>query len=104
MLHAKEGDTELTLKELTPVRLLKNEFYQEVQAAYQKRATQEELRELLGRGRAKKGMFLGDLQEGELEVGQVSGLMNEIKPAAEVVEEIWKEFLSAKNELRNLSV
>ncbi len=104
VLHAKEGDTVLTLKELTPVRLLKNEFYQEVQAAYQKGASQEELRGLLGRGRAKKGMFLGDLQEGELEVGQISGLMNEIKPAAEVVEEIWQEFLSAKNELQNLSV
>ena len=104
VLYAKEGDTELTLKELTPVRLLKNEFYQEVQVAYQKRATIEELRELLGRGRAKKGMFLGDLQEGELEVGQISGLMNEIKPAAKVVDEIWKEFLSAKNELQNLSI
>ena len=104
VLHAKEGDTVLTLKELTPVRLLKNDFYQDVQAAYQKGASQEELRGLLGRGRAKKGMFLGDLQEGELEVGQISGLMNEIKPAAEVVEEIWQEFLSAKNELQNLSV
>ena len=104
MLNAKEGDTELTLKELTPVRLLKNAFYQEVQLAYAQGASQEELKELLGRGRAKKGMFLGDLEEGELEVGQISGLMNEMKPAAEVVEEIWKEFLSAKNELQNLSV
>ena len=104
VLHAKEGDTDLTLKELTPVRLLKNEFYQEVQSAYQKGANQEQLRELLGRGRAKKGMFLGDLQEGELEVGQISGLMNEIKPAAKVVEEIWQEFLLAKNELQILSV
>tara|TARA_B100000900_G_C20558190_1_gene707709 strand:+ start:260 stop:1207 length:948 start_codon:yes stop_codon:yes gene_type:complete len=104
VLHAKEGDTVLTLKELTPVRLLKNEFFQKLRAAYQRGASQEELRELLGRGRAKKGMFLGDLQEGELEIGQISGLMNEIKPAAEVVEEIWQEFLSAKNELQNLSV
>ena len=104
ILHAKEGDTKLTLKELTPVRLLKNEFFQKVKAAYENGASQEELRKLLGRGRAKKGMFLGDLEEGELEVGQISGLMNKIKPAAEVVEEIWKEFLSAKNELQNLSI
>ena len=104
VLHAKEGDTKLTLKELTPVRLLKNEFFQKVKAAYKNGASQEELRRLLGRGRAKKGMFLGDLKEGELEIGQISGLMNEIKPAAEVVEEIWKEFLSAKNELQNLSI
>ena len=104
ILNSKEGDTELTLKELTPVRLMKNEFYQEVQTAYQKCATKEELRDLLGRGRAKKGMFLGDLQKGELEVGQISGFMNEIKPASEVVEEIWQEFLSAKNELINLSI
>ena len=89
---------------MTPVRLLKNEFYQKVKAAYKNGCYQEELKELLGRGRAKKGMFLGDLKEGELEVGQISGLMNEIKPAAEVVEEIWKEFLSAKNELQNLSI
>ena len=104
VLHAKEGDTKLTLKELTPVRLLKNEFFQKVKAAYKNGASQEELRRLLGRGRAKKGMFLGDLKEGELEIGQISGLMNEIKPAAEVVEEIWKEFLTAKNELQNLSI
>ena len=104
VLHAKEGDTKLTLKELTPVRLLKNKFFQKVKAAYKNGASQEELRRLLGRGRAKKGMFLGDLKEGELEIGQISGLMNEIKPAAEVVEEIWKEFLSAKNELQNLSI
>ena len=83
---------------------MKNEFYQEVQTAYQKFATKDELRDLLGRGRAKKGMFLGDLQKGELEVGQISGFMNEIKPAGEVVEEIWQEFLSAKNELINLSI
>ena len=103
ILDAKEGDTVLTLKELTPVRLLKNEFYQQLQDAYKKGATKEELKELLGRGRAKKGMFLGDLKEGELEIGQISGFINEIKPAAEVVEEIWQEFLLAKNELQNLS-
>ena len=103
ILDAKEGDTVLTLKELTPVRLLKNEFYQQLQDAYKKGATKEELKELLGRGRAKKGMFLGDLKEGELEIGQISGFINEIKPAAEVVKEIWQEFLLAKNELQNLS-
>lgn len=103
VLNAKEGDTELTLKELTPVRLLKNEFYEEVQSAYQRGASQEGLKELLGKGRAKKGMFLGDLKEGELEVGQISGLMDEIKPAAKVLEEIWQEFLEAKKELQNIS-
>ncbi len=101
VLNAKEGDTTLTLKELTPVRMLKNEFYQEVQAAYDGGASVEELKDLLGRGRAKKGMFLGDLAEGELEVGQISGLMKEIKPAAEVVNEIITEFEQAKADLQN---
>ena len=74
ILNAKEGDTQLMLKEITPVRLLKNEFYNQIVSAYDKGATKEELRELLGRGRAKKGMFLGDLEDGELEVGQISAL------------------------------
>lgn len=98
VLAAKEGDTMLTLKELTPVRLIKNEFYQRVEAAYEAGASNEELHDLLGRGRAKKGMFEGDLVEGELEVGQVSGLINEIKPAAAVVEEIISEYKLALSE------
>jgi enoyl-[acyl-carrier protein] reductase II len=80
------------LKELTPVRLIKNEFYAQLEAAYKAGASKEELTELLGRGRAKKGMFEGDMQEGELEIGQVSGLIKEIVPAAQVVEEMMKEF------------
>jgi enoyl-[acyl-carrier protein] reductase II len=92
VVNTPEGDTQLTLKELTPVRLIKNEFYAQLQAAYEAGANREELTKLLGRGRAKKGMFEGDLQEGELEIGQVSGLIKEIIPAAQVVEEMMKEF------------
>ena len=92
VVDAQEGDTQLTLKELTPVRLIKNDFYNKVQDAYIKGATPEELKVLLGRGRAKKGMFEGDLVEGELEIGQVSGLITDIKPAAEVVAEIITEY------------
>lgn len=92
VVHAKEGDTMLMLKELTPVRLLKNKFFAEVQAAEERAASKEELAALLGRGRAKKGMFEGDMNEGELEIGQVSALINDIKPAAELVEEIWQDF------------
>jgi enoyl-[acyl-carrier protein] reductase II len=92
VVDAKEGDTLLTLKELTPVRLLKNPFFEKVQEAYQNDATNEELSEILGKGRAKKGMFEGDLVEGELEIGQVASLINEIKPAKEIVEEIIQEF------------
>lgn len=98
VVNVNEGDTQLTLKELTPVRLVKNEFYQKVQAAYEKGATTEQLNELLGRGRAKKGMFEGDLVEGELEIGQVAGLIDEIMPAAEVVNEIISEYREALNE------
>ncbi|HSR39758.1 MAG TPA: nitronate monooxygenase, partial [Phnomibacter sp.] len=92
VVNAKEGDTMLMLKELTPVRLLKNKFYMEVQAAEERAASKEELAALLGRGRAKKGMFEGDMNEGELEIGQVSALINDIKPAAEIVQEIWQDF------------
>ncbi len=95
---SNEGDTLLTLKELTPVRLIKNPFFQKLQEAYKNCATEAELLELLGRGRAKKGMFEGDLTEGELEIGQISGLIHEIKPAAEIVKEIISEFNFAKNE------
>ncbi len=92
VVNSNEGDTQLTLKQLTPVRLLKNKFFKEVDAAEKRGASKEELSTLLGRARAKKGMFEGDLQEGELEIGQVSAMIKEIKPAAEVVEEIWNEF------------
>ena len=95
VINAEEGDTMLTLKELTPVRLVKNAFYNQVHKAYEKGASIEELNALLGRGRAKKGMFEGDLIEGELEIGQVAGLIREIKPAAEIVQEIITEFKQA---------
>lgn len=92
LTQSNEGDTQLSLKELTPVRLMKNEFYQKVQEAYSTCATKEQLAELLGRGRAKKGMFEGDLENGELEIGQVSASIKEIIPAAQVVENMMKEF------------
>lgn len=101
VVKAKEGDTQLTLKELAPVRLLKNDFYKAVQDAYAKGASIEELKEVLGRARAKKGMFEGDLQEGELEIGQVSALIESIKPAAQIVEELVVEFENAKKEIAN---
>lgn len=94
VIHTAEGDTQLTLKQLTPVRLIKNEFYKKVQEAEQRGAGPEELAALLGRARAKKGMFEGDLQEGELEIGQVSALLDDILPAAEIVKNVWKEFMS----------
>lgn len=92
VMNSKEGDTVLTLKELTPVRLMKNEFYKKVNEAYEKGASKDELISLLGKGRAKKGMFEGDLIEGELEIGQVAGMIDEIKPAAEIVQEIMNEY------------
>jgi enoyl-[acyl-carrier protein] reductase II len=98
VIEAKEGDTLLTLKELTPVRLLRNPFFEKVQEAYQNDASIEELNTLLGRGRAKRGMFEGDLIEGELEIGQIAGIIDEIKPAKEIVEEIVSEFRKALNE------
>ena len=93
IINADDGDTQLTLKEVTPVRLIKNKFYADVQEAYERGASKEELIQLLGRGRAKKGIFEGDLKEGELEIGQVSAQINEMKTAADVVEETWSEFL-----------
>ncbi len=102
VVNAKEGDTHLTLKELAPVRLLKNKFYQDVQAAYAKGASVEELKTLLGRARAKKGMFEGDMDEGELEIGQVSGLIHDIRPADEIVQNIVEEFNLAKKEVQGL--
>ena len=97
-MNAQEGDTLLTLKELTPVRLLKNEFFNQVENAYKNDASLEELHALLGRGRAKKGMFEGDLVNGELEIGQVASLITEIKPAAKIIEELVAEFKLAQQE------
>ncbi len=99
ILAAKEGDTLLSMKKLTPVRLLKNEFFNNVKAAEENGADNESLKILLGRGRAKKGMFEGDMAEGELEVGQVSAIIDKIMPAADVVAEIWNEFQATKKEL-----
>jgi enoyl-[acyl-carrier protein] reductase II len=92
VIKAAEGDTVLSLKKLTPVRLLKNEFYYQVQQAEQNGASADELKILLGKGRAKKGMFEGSLQDGELEIGQVSALVKTISPAAAIVKEIWDQF------------
>ena len=92
VIGAREGDTQLSLKQLTPVRLLKNKFWEAVKAAEEQGAPSSELIELLGRGRAKKGMFEGDLEEGELEIGQVSALIDRIQPAAAIVKEIWDGF------------
>ncbi len=96
VVNAKEGDTQLTLKELAPVRLLKNKFYHEVQQAYAEGASVAQLKEVLGRARAKKGMFEGDLDEGELEIGQVSALIHKIKPAETIVKELIADFEKAK--------
>ena len=101
IIQAKEGDTQLTLKQLTPVRLIKNNFFDEVIQAEQSGASIEELKNLLGKARAKKGMFEGDLIEGELEIGQIAGLINEIKPAGEIVKEIITEFKLALEERTN---
>ena len=96
VVKTKDGDTHLTLKELAPVRLIKNKFYEELQELYSKNPTIEQLKEKLGRARAKKGMFEGDLADGELEIGQIAGLIHEIKPAAEILNEIIVEFEQVK--------
>ena len=98
VINLNEGDTQLTLKELTPVRLVKNAFFNKIQQAYEECADKETLIQLLGRGRAKKGMFEGDLEEGELEIGQVAGLIESILPASEVVHEIISEYRQALQE------
>ena len=105
VLEAKEGDTVLTLKELSPVRLLKNPFYEQVEALYnQREATPENLRQLLGKGRTKLGMYEGDLKEGELEIGQVSSLIKEVKTVKEVFEELLTEFKQTQQRMANLSM
>jgi len=102
VVEAKEGDTQLTLKELAPVRLIKNDFYNQVQDLYKTTPTIEQLRELLGRARAKRGMFEGDLKEGELEIGQISGLINDIKPVYQIVEDIMQEYDNARLNIHHL--
>lgn len=95
VIHTKEGDTQLALKKLTPVRLMKNNFFKQVEQAENNCASVEVLQQLLGRARAKQGMFEGNMEEGELEIGQVSALLNDIKPAATIVADIWKDFNEA---------
>lgn len=103
IINAGEGDTRLSLKSLVPVRLLKNEFYRKVANAEAEGAGRTELIELLGRGRAKKGMFEGDLNEGELEIGQIASAVHQIRPAAEILKDIWDEFLSGKERISKLN-
>jgi len=99
VIHAQEGDTKLMMKQLTPVRLLKNEFYNQIEMAETMGENLDTLKELLGKGRAKKGMFEGDMIEGELEIGQVSANFDNILPAGDIVNEIWNEFLTEKKRL-----
>lgn len=102
IVEAKEGDTLLTMKQLVPVRLIKNKFFQQVQEAELRGASREELAQLLGRARAKKGMYEGDLDEGELEIGQVAAMINDVKPAAQILKEILEEFLMMKHQVAKL--
>jgi enoyl-[acyl-carrier protein] reductase II len=102
VVDAKEGDTQLTLKELAPVRLIKNKFYNELQEFYKTAPTPEQLKELLGRARAKRGMFEGDLDDGELEIGQIAGLIHDVKPVAEIVADMVNEFEEAKQSTHTL--
>ena len=102
ILEVKEGDTQLTLKELAPVRLVKNKFYNDVQELYAQCPTVDELKTLLGRARAKRGMFEGDLDEGELEIGQIAGLIHDIKSVQQIVDDVMTEFNQARNEVASL--
>lgn len=103
VISAVEGDTILTLKEITPVRLLKNEFYLDIQKAYDRCASADELKEILGRARAKKGMFEGDMIQGELEIGQISSAIRDIKPAAEIIQQMLSEFKQAKERVAQIN-
>ena len=102
VIHSEEGETKLMLKQLTPVRLMRNTFFNQVEEAEGRGAGIEELKTLLGRARAKKGMFEGDMEEGELEIGQVSAAVRQILPAGEIVKNVWNEFLAAKAKIANL--
>ena len=102
VVNADEGETDLTLKELTAVRLMKNKFYNQIQDAYSNGLSKDDLRILLGRGRAKKGMFEGDLDEGELEVGQISAMISKIMPVSEIIKEITEEYESERKKIMSL--
>ncbi len=102
IIEAQEGDTKLSLKSLVPVRLLKNDFYLQVAQAEADGANRQQLMDLLGKGRAKKGMFNGDLVEGELEIGQIASAIHEVKPASQILNELWTEFLLEKDRLSDL--
>jgi len=102
IISLKEGDTKLSLKKLIPVRLIKNDFYTSVQSAEDKGADQEELSQILGKGRSKQGMFLGDIRNGELEIGQAASLISDIKPAAKIIKDIWDEYIMAKKQISDL--
>lgn len=104
IVKAQEGDTLLTMKQITPVRLIKNRFFEQVQEAELRGASREELAILLGRARAKKGMFEGDLDEGELEIGQVAAMINEVKPAAQILAEMWEEFTATQQRIAGWQV
>ena len=103
ILETKEGETQLTLKELAPVRLIKNKFYQDVQDLYARCPTKEELAKLLGRARAKHGMLEGDMDEGELEIGQIAGLIHTIKPVAEIIKEMLTDYNLARKEVEKFN-
>jgi enoyl-[acyl-carrier protein] reductase II len=103
IINAEEGDTKLSMKSLIPVRLMRNEFFRQIEKAEAEGASRSDLMKLLGKGRAKQGMFEGDLQEGELEIGQVSAGITEIKPAAQILQEIWNEFILEKERISKLS-
>ena len=102
VVNSEEGETMLMLKQLTPVRLMRNKFFNQIAEAEAKGSSVEELKLILGRARAKKGMFEGDMEEGELEIGQVSAAVRKIIPAGEIVKEVWEEFLEAKRRVSEL--
>jgi enoyl-[acyl-carrier protein] reductase II len=104
IVELEEGETQVTLKELAPVRLIKNKFYNDIQDLYAKGPTTEDLKALLGRARAKRGMFEGDLVEGELEIGQIAGLIDDIKPAAQIVADLITEFRIAQKETLQFTI
>jgi enoyl-[acyl-carrier protein] reductase II len=104
IIQSQEGDTVLTMKKLVPVRLLKNEFYKKIQQAEDRGASVEELQQILGRARAKHGMFEGDMEEGELEIGQIAAAVRDIKPVKDIVHEIIEEFKTAKKEAGNFTM
>jgi enoyl-[acyl-carrier protein] reductase II len=104
VLETGEGDTQLTLKELAPVRLIKNKFYNDLQALYQNCPSKEDLEQLLGKRRAKRGMFEGDLVEGELEIGQIAGLIHEVKSVQDIIDEVVLEFRTASQQINEFAL